>query len=184
MRDVLARSAAANAYGSVAGSPAAREAAAGYFERRRLPTSPEQIVFAPGSKPLLYALVAALPGDVVLPQPAWVSYAAQAALAGRRVWRAPIPREAGGLPDPETLEELLAAARAGGGDPRLLVLTSPDNPTGTVAPAGVVERVARIAEREGLSIVSDEIYRDLAYDATSFRSPAEFFPPGPTSRAG
>lgn len=108
VRETLARAAGANAYGSVAGSAAAREAAAGYFTRRRVDTDPEQIVFAPGSKPLLFALIASLAGDIVLPQPSWVSYAAQAAFAGRRVVRVPVPAAASGVPDPERLAEVEA----------------------------------------------------------------------------
>jgi aspartate aminotransferase len=91
----LAAAAHRNGYGSVAGSPALRAAAAGYYERRGVPTTPEQIVVAPGSKALLFGLLSVLPGDVVLPRPCWVSYAAQAALAGKRVIGVPIPAEAG-----------------------------------------------------------------------------------------
>jgi aspartate aminotransferase len=58
-----------NAYGPVAGNQAVRSAAARYFTRRRLPTVPEQVVLAPGSKPLLAAVIAAAPGDVLLPRP-------------------------------------------------------------------------------------------------------------------
>jgi histidinol-phosphate/aromatic aminotransferase/cobyric acid decarboxylase-like protein len=58
----LANAAPKTSYGSVAGSAEAREAAAGWCERRGLPTKPEQILFAPGSKPLLYALLTVLPG--------------------------------------------------------------------------------------------------------------------------
>ena len=86
----LAEGAGRTATARSPGSPAAREAAAGYFERRGLPTDPGRIVFAPGSKPLLFALLQALPGDVVLPRPCWVSYAAHAALAGKRVIHVPI----------------------------------------------------------------------------------------------
>lgn len=71
----LAAGAHRNAYGPVAGSPAVRNAAAGYFSRRRIPTDAEQIVVAPGSKPLLMALNLAVPGDVLLPRPAWNTYA-------------------------------------------------------------------------------------------------------------
>lgn len=71
----LAKGATRNAYGPVAGSPGVRAAAAGYFERRRIPTDPEQIVVAPGSKPLLMAINLAVPGDVLLPRPAWNTYA-------------------------------------------------------------------------------------------------------------
>jgi aspartate aminotransferase len=175
--DALGRGASDNSYAPVAGSPAAREAAAGWFERRRLPCTPAQIVIAPGSKALLWALVSILPGDVVLPCPSWVSYAAQAAIAGKRVWSVPIaPDGAGGVPDPDALEETLSDAVGQGGEPGVLVLTLPDNPTGTVAPAGVVERVSEIARAHGLSVISDEIYRDLAHAPDEFRSPAEYFP--------
>jgi len=168
----LARAAGRTSYGSVAGSPDARAAAAGWYERRGLPTRPDQILFAPGSKPLLYALLTVLPGDVVLPQPSWVSYAAHAALAGKRTIPVPIGPDAGGAPDPDALEDALRR-NAGAG---VLVLTLPDNPTGTMPPADLVERVCAIAERHGLLIVADEVYRDLAHDFDAFRSPADYSP--------
>jgi len=174
--DVLSRAGRRNAYGPVAGSPEARAAAAGYFTRRRLTTDPEQIVFAPGSKALLWALVAILPGDVVLPRPSWVSYAAHAALAGRRVWSVPIGAVSGGVPDPAALQETLTHARAQGGRPGVLVVTVPDNPTGTAARPAQVQRVAEIAAAHDLAIISDEIYRDLAHDPAAVRSAAEFAP--------
>ena len=98
----LVEGAGRNRYGPVAGSPAAREAAAGYFARRGVPTDAGQIVFAPGSKPLLFALLQALPGDVVLPVPCWVSYAAHAAIAGKRVIGVPIGAEAAACPTPRS----------------------------------------------------------------------------------
>jgi aspartate aminotransferase len=175
--DALTRGAPDNGYGPVAGSPSARSAAAGWFHRRRLPTDPEQVVIAPGSKALLWALLAVLPGDVVLPQPSWVSYAAQAALAGKRVWGVPIAAHGpGGVPDPEALEETLGEAARQGARPGVIVLTLPDNPTGTVPDADQVRRTVQIAEEHGLSIVSDEIYRDLAHDPESVHSPAEYLP--------
>ena len=174
--EVLARAAPRNGYGPVAGSAEARAAAAGYFERRGVPTDPGQILLSPGSKPLIYALLTVLPGDVVLPQPSWVSYAAHAALAGKRVIRVPIGPAAGGAPDPDALDEALAAARSAGADPGVLVLTLPDNPTGTQPAPEDVERLCRIAERHGLLIVADEIYRDLAHDPGAFRGPADVVP--------
>jgi aspartate aminotransferase len=170
--DVLARAAPRTGYGPVAGSAEARAAAAGWFERRGLQTTPEQVLFAPGSKPLLYALLSVLPGDVVLPRPCWVSYAAHATLAGKRTLSVPIGPSAGGVPDPAALEEALA----GGGRPGVLVVTLPDNPTGTQPGPALVEEVCRIAEAHDLAIVSDEIYRDLAHDPEGFRSPADVVP--------
>jgi aspartate aminotransferase len=168
---VLADSVRHNDYGPVTGRPAARAAAAGYFARRGLPTDPDQIVLAPGSKALLFALLAVLPGDVVLPTPAWVSYAAQAALVGKHVIGVPIPARAGGIPDPERLESALAGHRPG-----ILVLTVPDNPTGTLPTREMLAEVCRIAERHGMVIVSDEIYRDLCRTPSDHHSPAEFLP--------
>ena len=168
----LANAAGKTSYGSVAGSPEAREAAAGWYERRGLPTKPEQILFAPGSKPLIYALLTVLPGDIVIPQPSWVSYAAHAALAGKRVIRVPIGATAGGAPDPDALEEALKDNATAG----VLVLTLPDNPTGTQPSADLVERTCAIAARHGLLVVADEIYRDLAHDPGAFRGPADYAP--------
>jgi aspartate aminotransferase len=174
--DLLARASRSNSYAPVAGSPAARRAAAGWFSRRHLPTEPDQVVLGPGSKALLYALIAALPGQVVLPAPSWVSYAAQAALAGKRVLRVPVPDDVGGVPDPDLLDDALRRARDAGFAPGILVLTLPDNPTGTVAGAAVVERVCAIAAAHGLAVVADEIYRDLSYDPGAFTSPASVLP--------
>jgi aspartate aminotransferase len=168
----LAGAAGLNGYGSVAGSVAMRTAAAGYFDRRGVPTAPEQIVVGPGSKALLFGLLSVLPGDVVLPRPCWVSYAAQAALAGKRVIDVPIAAEAGGVPDPVALREALAGARPGG----ILVLTLPDNPTGTLASRALVGEVCEIAREHDLLIVCDEIYRDLAHEPDAFCSPAELAP--------
>lgn len=174
--EVLADAVTRTSYAPVAGSPQAREAAAGYFERRGLPTTPEQIVFGPGSKSLLYALIASLPGDVVLPRPSWVSYEPQAELAGKQVIGTPIPAQAGGVPDPDRLGACLESARAEGKQPGILVLTTPDNPTGTVAGPDVVKQVCAAAEEEDLVIVADEIYRDLCYEPEALQDPALLAP--------
>jgi aspartate aminotransferase len=174
--ETLARAADRTSYGPVAGSDEARAAAAGWFARRGLETAPEQILLSPGSKPLIYALLTVLAGDVVIPRPSWVSYAAQAALAGKRAVPVAIGREAGGVPDPAALEEALADAARGGAKPGVLVLTLPDNPTGTLPAPATIDEVCGIAERRGLVIVADEIYRDLAFDQAAFHSPAEVAP--------
>src|SRR5580700_1923948 len=77
LREALAAAAASGSYGPVAGIPALREAAAGYWTRRGLPTEPGRVVAGPGSKPLLYAALLAIGTDVAVPSPSWVSYAAQ-----------------------------------------------------------------------------------------------------------
>ncbi|WP_233221636.1 pyridoxal phosphate-dependent aminotransferase [Streptomyces carminius] len=166
-----------NAYGPVAGAAPVREAVAGYFARRRMPTDSDQVVVGPGSKPLLTALQFAVPGDVLVPRPCWNSYAPQVRLAGKKAFGVPIPAECGGVPEPDALRRTLHAARAAGHDPRVVVLTLPDNPTGTLAPPRLVREVCAVAEEEDLLVVSDEIYRDTVHDpATTLLGPAEVAP--------
>ena len=69
----LAAASAGNAYGPVAGLPALRAAAAGYWTRRDTPTGPATVVCGPGSKALLFGLLLAIGSDVAVPQPSWVS---------------------------------------------------------------------------------------------------------------
>ncbi len=163
LREELAAAAHLNAYEPVAGGAELRAAIASWFERRSLPTDADSLLVTPGSKAGLFGLLMALPGDVVLPCPAWVSYAPQAELLGKRVIRHPIPAVAGGIPDPATLAASLAEQRSRGLDPGILVLTVPDNPTGTYPPSELMAQLAEVARAEGLAIVADEIYRELAY---------------------
>lgn len=171
----LQAAAAEGGYGPVAGLAELREAVASYFERRKLPTIGDQIVTGPGSKPLLYALFAAIGGPVVLPRPSWVSYAAQTALLGLETVSVPALPDHGGVPDPERLEKLAGERQVEGRPLRLVVVTTPDNPTGTVASHEVVEEFCSVAARYGLIVVSDEIYADLVHDSsTEVVSPARF----------
>ncbi|MBW8487092.1 pyridoxal phosphate-dependent aminotransferase [Actinomadura parmotrematis] len=173
----LAAGAGRGAYGPVAGSPALRAAAAGYWNRRGLATDPDLVVAGPGSKPLLYALITALGGDLAVPAPSWVTYAAQAALSGAAALHVPTRPGEGGVPDPALLAAAVTGARARGRTVRAVVLTLPDNPTGTLASAATVREVCRVARDLDLVLVSDEIYRDLVHDpARDVPSPARWAP--------
>ncbi|GAA0838945.1 pyridoxal phosphate-dependent aminotransferase [Streptosporangium amethystogenes subsp. fukuiense] len=177
LRERLAAASGHNGYGPVAGAPALREAASGYWSRRGLPTDPELVVCGPGSKPLLYGLLLAVGGDIVLPMPSWVSYAAQADLVGARSLLVPAPDGEGGVPDPERVAAAVTHARAQGRDVRSLLVTLPDNPSGTLAGASTIRRIAEVARELDLTIISDEIYRDLVHSpATGFLSPADVAP--------
>jgi aspartate aminotransferase len=166
-----------NAYGPVPGDDGVRAAVAGYFARRNLPTGAGQVLLAPGSKALLLALQLVQPGDVLLASPCWVTYGPQARLAGKEAIGVPVPAECGGVPDPVALREAVKEARGRGADPRIVVLTSPDNPTGTYAPPALVRELCAVAEEEDLLLVSDEIYRDILHDPDAvYLSPAEVCP--------
>jgi aspartate aminotransferase len=135
LREKLVAASDRNGYGPVAGAAGLRSAAAGYWTRRGIITDPEQVVCGPGSKSLLYGLLLAIGGDVVLPMPSWVSYAAQADLVGSSPILVPPPPGQGGVPDPEAVAEAVRGARARGRTVRSVLVTLPDNPTGMLAPA-------------------------------------------------
>src|SRR5215469_10783232 len=177
LRDALAASATCNSYGPVAGRQALRAAAAGYWQRRGLPTSPGSVVCGPGSKALLFALMLAIGGDVAIPRPSWVSYAAHACLLGMRAHPVAVPAGEGGICDPAGLDAAAGAASAAGRPITSTIVTLPDNPTGRIAAPGTIRALCEVAEARGLIIICDEIYRDLIHDpATPVLSPAEVAP--------
>ena len=177
LRDALAAAAARNGYGPVAGLAALRSAAAGYWQRRGLPTSPGSVVCGPGSKPLLFGLMLAAGADVAVPRPSWVSYAAQASLIGARPHFVPAAPGDGGICDPAALAAAVTAARAAGREIRSVVVTLPDNPTGRLPRPATVRAFCDVAAEHDLIIISDEIYRDLVHDpATPVLSPAAVAP--------
>ncbi len=170
----LARASGVNSYGPVAGHAVLREAAACYWDRRGLPTDAAAVVCGPGSKALLFGLMAAIGGDVAVTRPSWVSYAAQAALAGRVAHFVP---GSAGVPDAERLARSVTAARAAGRQVRSVIVTLPDNPTGRLAPPAAVRDLCSAAEAHDLIIISDEIYRDLVHDTDApYASPAVISP--------
>jgi aspartate aminotransferase len=174
LREALAGAAGWTSYGPVAGHGRLRAAAASYWARRGLPTDAEAVVAGPGSKALLFGLTAAIGGDVAVSRPSWVSYGAQASLAGRSAHFVP---GWGGVPDAGQLASAVTAARAAGRPIRSVIVTLPDNPTGTQAPPDAVRALCSAAERHGLIIISDEIYSDLVHDTVTDRAaPAAIYP--------
>lgn len=179
LNEAFTRAARQTSYAPVPGLPALRQAIADYLNRTRdLNISPEFVAVAPGSKPLLYALLQILEGDVLLPSPSWVSYAPQARLANRRVYIVEAdPRDHHRL-SRESLAATLADARREGADPRILVVNTPSNPTGGMFSREDSEAIATWAREEGITLISDEIYAELAHGWREHYSPASFYPEG------
>lgn len=175
---VLAAAAGRSGSEPIGGGHGLLEAACGYWDRRGLPTGPEQVVAAPGAPALLLALTAALGGDVLVPRPCAAWWAPYARLLGRPVFHVATPAESGGVPDPYALLETVRRVRDEGGDPRLLVLSVADDPTATVTPPEALHETLEAATDEGLHLVSDETWRDTVHaphDTVLF-SPAEMLP--------
>lgn len=157
--DALRENAARKEYLPTQGLPQLREAVADYHRRRHgTACSADDVLIGPGSKELMFLLQLVYYGDLLIPTPAWVSYAPQAQIVGRSVRFLQTRAEQGWKLDPGQLEELCLEDA---GRPRILVLNYPSNPTGGTYSAEELQRLAEVAERFGVVVLSDEIYAEL-----------------------
>jgi aspartate aminotransferase len=179
LQSALSNTAKETGYAPVLGIPALRTAIAGYLARTRgIATDPACIAVGPGSKPLLYTLLHILEGDLLLPAPSWVSYAPHAKLAGRRVFIVQAEDGDHQRLSARALAETLIKARQAGGAPRNLIVNTPSNPTGSMFERADAEAIALWCREEGITLICDEIYAELAHGWREHISPALFYPEG------
>jgi aspartate aminotransferase len=179
LQATLSEMAKETGYAPVLGIPALRKAIAEYLARTRgIITDPAYIAVGPGSKPLLYTLLHILQGDLLLPVPSWVSYAPHAKLAGRRVFGVQADESDHQRLSTQALTDALANARKVGGDPRILIVNTPSNPTGSMLERADAEAIALWCREEGITLICDEIYAELANGWREHISPALFYPEG------
>ncbi len=179
LASALAEAAKSTAYAPVLGIPELRQAISEYLARKRgLAFPSDHIIVAPGSKPLLYALLQVLEGDLLLPIPSWVSYAPQARLAGRKVIGVETDSSDRHRITPHALSQAMFHAGKNGANPRILIVNTPSNPTGSMFERADVEALALWAYEEGITLISDEIYAELAHGWREHVSPASFYPEG------
>jgi aspartate/methionine/tyrosine aminotransferase len=122
---------------------------------------PDRVACGPGGVSAIAAAFGAVlePGDeVLLPDPAWPNYELMAAWTGSRAVRYPCRPELDFLPDVEGMGKLMTPRT------RLLVINSPNNPTGAVYPPEIVRALAELAERHNIWLLSDECYDELVHD--------------------
>ena len=122
--------------------------------------SAEIIVTAGVSEAALITFMAFLaPGDeVIILEPAWPHYHACAKLCGARPVSVATSFDDAFVPDVGAIERAITNRT------RVIVVNSPNNPTGSLYPEDVLRAIGEIAERHGLLIVSDEIYERLVYE--------------------
>ena len=138
-------------------------------------TSPERITCAPGGVGAIAAMLAAVVEageEVLLPDPGWPNYRMMPPWLGARAIFYPCPPEAGFQPDLEALEALVTPRT------KVLVVNSPNNPTGAVYPVSTLTRMIEIAQRHNLWLLSDECYDQIVLDG-SWTSPASIAPDDP-----
>jgi len=149
-------------YNPSAGIMPLREALARDAGRRRgLSLSPEQVVVAPGAKPILFLPMLALlePGDeVIYPDPGFPTYEAAIQVAGAVPVPVPLDESAGFDLDLDALDARLSPRT------RMMIINSPGNPTGGILSRASIEHVAQIAQERDCWVMSDEIYARLVYD--------------------
>jgi aspartate aminotransferase len=139
----------------------AREAVAGFVSRTlKTEVDPTEVVLVPGSKNvLLFTLLACIePGDeVILPDPGYPAYASQVNFIGGVVKTVTLREESGFRMDLDELASLVTPKT------RMLIVNTPQNPTGGVLTAEDVKFVCDLAHEHDLLVVSDEIYSQLVY---------------------
>jgi len=179
--EALRGNAAAKEYLPVRGLPALREAVADYHRRLTgVPYIADDVVVGPGSKELMFLLQVVFDGELIVPTPAWVSYAPQAQLIGRRVAFLHTRAENGWLLEPAALDAHLAREPGLG---RVMVLNYPSNPTGQTYDARGLAAIAEVARRHQLLILSDEIYGET-HHAGAHISIAAAYPEGTIISSG
>jgi aspartate aminotransferase len=154
--------AAVLAYSPSLGIPQLRESIASYYNRYGLPVGPSDVaVTVGGSEAIFFALSAVCdPGDEILVrEPFYANYIAFAAMISARV--VPIPASLDAefqLPSREEISRYITPRT------KAILYISPENPTGVVYDRGELETFRELAERFGLYLIADEVYREFIYD--------------------
>jgi aspartate aminotransferase len=154
--------AGATHYSPSPGIPELRQAIARFAGAKRgLSFEPEQVVVTPGGKPIMFFLMLALveAGDeVIYPNPGFPIYESMINFAGAKAVPIPLREDRRFRLDVAELASLITPRT------RLLVLNSPQNPTGGVLERSDLEQIARLAVEHDLLVLSDEIYSEILYE--------------------
>ncbi|MEX2355857.1 MAG: pyridoxal phosphate-dependent aminotransferase [Thermaerobacterales bacterium] len=165
-------------YTAVSGIIELREAISRKLRRENgLEYGPEHILVTIGGKHALFNSITALcdEGDQVLvPAPYWVSYPEQVRLAEGEPIFVPTDPEKGFRLQAQDIEPFITSRT------RVLLLNSPNNPSGAVYPESDLAGIAELARRHDLWVITDEIYERLVYDGQRHLSIAGF--PGMAER--
>ncbi|NOY60923.1 MAG: pyridoxal phosphate-dependent aminotransferase [Calditrichaeota bacterium] len=132
---------------------------------------PSEIIVTPGAKYAVFQALLAVcnPGDeVLLPVPYWVSYPEQVKLAGAVLKPLETDQNTGLKITPEQLDRAITDKT------KVLILNSPSNPSGAVYSAEELEELARVIEKRGIYVISDEIYDKIVYDGVQFASMTKY----------
>ena len=150
-------------YTPSAGMLELRQAVADYISTtRKLDVKPEEVVITPGAKPVMFFSILALvsPGDEVLyPNPGFPVYESVIKFVGAKPVPIPLKEENEFSFDPEYVKKKITKKT------KMIILNSPENPTGGVIPREQLKGIADCLEnRDDVFVLSDEIYSRIIYE--------------------
>lgn len=149
-------------YAPLIGSTALREAVAHHHRSMTgQSVGPENIAVMSGAQNALFSVMLCLAGNgdqILVPEPFYATYPGVCKAGGASIVTIPCDPEAGFVVDPERIDAAVTA------DTRVLLINSPNNPTGAVYPAETIQAIAEICRTRDLWLVSDEVYTDFVYD--------------------
>ena len=158
--DTLKENAHKKDYLPIQGLPELRESISNYLLKKTGIKYPkEHILITPGSKEAMLLMHVAFKGEILLPAPSWVSYEPQAQIGLNKVHWLKTSRENNWFPTAKEIEKKIKFI--GKKKNLILVLNSPNNPSGTIC--SHLKQIAQIAKKYKLIILSDEIYTDLTF---------------------
>ncbi|MBQ8644220.1 MAG: pyridoxal phosphate-dependent aminotransferase [Candidatus Methanomethylophilaceae archaeon] len=143
------------------GIPALRKAVADVTrETNGVPCQASNVLITPCKQAIFLTALAYIdPGDeVILADPSWVSYEACIRLAGGVPVYIPTKFEEKFVIDPALIEAAITPRT------KMIILNTPSNPTGGIIPRDVLKQIADIAIRNGIKVMSDEIYESIIYE--------------------
>lgn len=151
-------------YGPSPGLPELRVAIAEAVSKSRgISVTPEEVIVTPGGKPIIFftLLACAQAGDeVIYPNPGFPIYESMINFVGAKPVPMPLLESENFSFDMDRFEASLSPRT------KLIILNSPNNPTGGIIPAADLERIAEVAAARGIMVLSDEIYRSMQYEGT------------------
>ena len=149
-------------YGPTQGLPELRQVIAEHVSHtRKVQVGPEHVCVVPGGKPILFFPMLALlePGDeVIFPNPGFPIYESMIRFLGAKPVPIPLVEERSFSFDLDILRKSLTSRT------KMLILNSPQNPTGGVIPEEDVREIASLVAERDLIVLSDEIYSRICYE--------------------
>jgi aspartate/methionine/tyrosine aminotransferase len=149
-------------YGPSAGLPDVRAAVAEDVSRRRgISVGADHVVITPGAKPIMFYVILALVdrGDeVVYPNPGFPIYESLINFLGARPIPIPLREEREFRLDVNELDDLITDRT------RLVIINSPQNPTGSVLTPDDLAAIAKLCALRGIPVLADEIYNRIIYE--------------------